>query len=144
MPICSNKPDGTRGARRTICANRCAPCRVTHDVCAHLRIREGTKHKCRCSDYECSTVANLQVFTSQEHDIANHYKGGSAHNEDLAPINLGADERQKQCEKGADDVRGNSIQLLFDHCLFGVYGFHDRREEESQALDSDVVEQEDE
>lgn len=127
----------------TICADRCASCRVTHDVCAHLRVREGAEHEGGCGDDESGAVADLGILRGEEHYVTYHNKGRGAHDEDLSPVDLGADERQEQGEEGADNVRGYCVQLLLDHGLFGIDRLHNRRQEESQALDSDVVEQED-
>lgn len=128
----------------TICADRCASSCVTHDICAHLRVREGAEHEGGCGDDESGAVADLEILAGEEHYVTYHYEWSGAHYEDLSPVDLGANERQEQGEEGADDVRGYCVQLLLDNGLFGIYGLHDCRQEESQALDSDVVEQEDE
>lgn len=144
IQMCPNQPDETRRGRLTICADRRTACCVTHDVCAHLRVCEGTEHEGGCGDDESGAVAHLGVLAGQEHDITDHYEGGGTHDENLSPVDPGADERQEQREEGTDDVRGNCVQLLLDDGLFRVDGLDDRRQEEGQALDSDIVEQEDE
>lgn len=142
--MCSNPPDEQRRGKLTICTDGRAPCCVTHDVCAHLRIGEGAEHECGCGDDESGAVAHMRVLARQEHDVTDHYERGGAHDKNLSPVDLGADERQKQGEEGADDVRGHCVQLLFDDGLFRIDGLDDRRQEEGQALNSDIVEQEDE
>lgn len=141
--MCLNQPDEPRCRMLTVCADRCASSCVTHDVCAHLRVREGAEHEGGCGDDESGTVADLRILTGEEHYITDHYKRGGSHDEDLSPVDLGADKRQEQGEEGADDIRGHCVQLLFDYGLLRIDSLHDRRQEEGQALDCDVVEKKD-
>lgn len=62
----------------------------------------------------------------------------------MSPVESGAEEGNEEGEEAAYDVRGDGEELLHDGALVGVDGGDDGRGEESEALDGDVVEEEDE
>lgn len=59
------------------------------------------------------------------------------------PVPLLPRPTYQQREESADDVRRNGEQLLVNRRLVGEDASHNRRGEEGQALDGDIVQQED-
>lgn len=118
--------------------------RVRHDVGADLAVADRAEAEERGGDEEGGAVAHAGVGRGQEHDVADHGHGRAGDEEDLAAVNLPRDEGQEEGEEAADDVGRDRVELLHDEGLARVDGADDGRGEEGEALDRDVVEQEDE
>lgn len=63
-------------------------------------------------------------------------------NQHLPSVKIPAERRECQDEEGPHGIRGHAVQLLLDDAVVRVYGPDDRGQEEGEALDGDVVEEE--
>lgn len=129
--------------RLTIHADGTAPGRIRDDVGADLGIRNGTEGEARGGNEESGSVASGRDIRGQEDDIADHGQGAAKDDAQLTLIVFGAEPRDYEGEETTNDVGGDGEELLHDSGLLGVDGCHDSRGKEGQALDGNVVEQED-
>lgn len=117
---------------------------VGDDVGGDLGVAEGAEGEGAAGDEERRAVPDLRVRADEEHDVADHHEGGADDEEDVAAVEPPAEEREEDGEEGADDVRGHGVELLGDDGGLGVDRPDDGGGEEGEALDGDVVEEEDE
>lgn len=117
---------------------------VTDDVRTDLSVGHRAKDHGRAGDEEGSSVADLQRIGAEEHGVTTHDKRRTSSDKELTAIKAPADEGEEEGEDSADGPRGDAQELLADGRGFLVQGADDSGEEESHALNGDVVEQEDE
>lgn len=125
-------------------ADGAAASRVRNNVGADLRVGHGAKRKDGRREQKDGGIAGLGVGGGKEDDEADNDEGCARHDDDLATVHLPADGGQKESEESTDDIRGHSQELGHDGGLAGVDGADDGGGEEADALDGDVVEQENE
>ena len=117
---------------------------VGDDVGGDVGVAEGAEGEGAAGDEEGGGVADAGVGAGQEHDVASRHQRAADDEEDEAAVELPAEEGEEHGEEAADDVGRHRLQLLRDDAGFGVDGLDDGRGEEGEALDRDVVEEEDE
>ena len=84
------------------------------------------------------------IFTRQEHDISNHGQRSTCDEEYQATVDAPADEWYQYCKESSYDIWRHSTQLLEYDAVLRIDSCNNRRREECKALDSDIVEQENE
>lgn len=85
----------------------------------------------------------MPIRRAQKDGITHHDHRRTKNNKDLPPIELVANSRNKDCEKGADDIWWHSEELLGNSCSLGINRSYNGGQEEGEALNGDVVEEED-
>lgn len=118
--------------------------RVRHDVGRHLGVAERAGGEGARGDDERRAVAGVLVRRGQEDDVARHDEGRRAGQEDVASVEPGRHEGDDEGGEGAHDVGRDGVQLERDNGGFRVDGLDDGWGEECQALDRDIVQEEDE
>lgn len=108
-----------------------------------MRIRHGPNHHGGARNQETRRIPDLGDLGRQKHDIARHDHGRRHGDEELPAVKVPAHGGERDGEEGADGVGGHAVQLLLDHGVLGVDGGDNGGHEEGQALDGDVVEEED-
>lgn len=118
-------------------------CAVGERVGGRLRGAQRSKGEGACGNDERRAVADVRVFASQEHDVADDGQGSEDHHDDEALVELPREEVGDNDDGGADYEGRNGVQLLADDRVVGVDCGHDGREEEGHGLRCDVVKEED-
>jgi len=117
---------------------------VRDDIGADLGVGHGPHGEDGRGEEEEGSVASVGVGGGEKDGVASNDQGCAGHHDDLAPVKLPAESGKEQGEEAADNVRRDREQLLLDQRLVGVNGPHDGGSEKGEALDSDVIEKEDE
>lgn len=117
---------------------------ITDNVGTDVSVCHGTQNHTSAGNEEASTVSNTSLLGSQEHSIADNDSGRGQDDEDLSLVNPPTDSREDESKASTDSVRRNTVELLLDNAVIGVDAADNGGEEESETLDSDVVEEEDE
>lgn len=128
----------------TIGADGAGARRVAQHIGADLGVRDGAKREGGARDDKGRAVPRLRVVGAEEHGVSQHHEGRAANHEDLALVQLVRPHGNGQREEGTHGVGGDGVELLLDGRELRVDGPDDGRGEEGEALDGDVVEQEDE
>ena len=88
------------------------------------------------------TVSCLRVLRCQEDNISNHHEWCRAQHNYYPLVENGADVREYHDRECSNDVRWNGVELQLDHRCIGINSRNDCWREECQAIDGDVVEEE--
>jgi len=117
---------------------------VGNNVCRDLGVAQSAKGEGTGGNDESSSVADIGILGCKEHDISNHHQWSGGNKQDCASVQAPGDEWQQNGEKATDNVWRDSVELLRDDGCLGVDGAHNGRGEESQSLNSDIIQKEDE
>lgn len=131
-------------AEHDVGADGDAAARVADDDGRRLRVGQRAQGEAADGREEGRGVPHARLAAREEQDVPEHREGRREGDEDGAPVEAPAAERQPDDEGGAEHVRRHRVQLLLDRRLGRVDGGHDGRREEREPLHGDVVEEEDE
>jgi hypothetical protein len=70
-----------------------------------LGITERSKCKGAAGNKERGSVSNVGFLTGEEHDVAAHHEGSANDEEDIAAVDLPAEERDEDGKEGADYLK---------------------------------------
>ena len=107
-----------------------------------MGVGQGATGKDGRADEESGAVADVGVFGSDEHNVADHDERAAGNNNNLAAVEPAADGGHKQGKEGANDIGRDGQELLLDDALVRVDGGDDGGGEERETLDGDVVKEE--
>lgn len=124
--------------------NGTASCGIADNVGADVSVRHGTENHACAGNHEASTVQNMLCFSGEEHGVAGDDSWGGQDDEDLSLVGPPTDGREEDSENGTHGVGRDTVELLLDDGVIGVDVADDGGKEEGEALDGDIVEEEDE
>lgn len=110
-----------------------------------MSVCESAKGECSDCDDECGSVADetLSGFRGEEHDVSDHHERGTEDEVSRATVSFGGDIGDQEGGDCSDGIWRDCAELLLDAGKVGIDSSDDCWEEESEALDCDVVEEED-